>query len=125
MSSIGLPVAPLISHGKELADPGRAGITKDATHTGLFKIPSLRNVAVTAPYMHNGMFATLRDVVNYYNEPEKFVQGSVNRDKALDQPLRLNESEVGDLVAFLEALTDDRFVAWKAAVSPARLGFAP
>lgn len=97
-------------NGRELADPGRGGITKAAEHLGLFKVPSLRNVAVTAPYMHNGMFATLRDVVEYYNRPEKVVQGSINRDKALDQPLNLTDAEVSDVVAFLESLTDDRFV---------------
>jgi cytochrome c peroxidase len=96
-------------NGKELNDPGRAGITKDSGHTGLFKIPSLRNVAVTAPYMHNGMFKTLREVVEYYNEPDTRVQGSINRDKALDLKLNLTSGEISDLVAFLEALTDDRF----------------
>lgn len=95
----------------ELNDPGRSGVTNDPTHRGLFKIPSLRNVAVTAPYMHNGMFATLRDVVEYYNSPDKVVKGSVNRDKALDQPINLSSDEVSDLVAFLEALADDRFTA--------------
>lgn len=100
-------------NGKELNDPGRSAITKNSEHLGLFKVPSLRNVGVTAPYMHNGMFATLREVVEYYNQPEKVVQGSLNRDKALDQPLHLTETEVSELVAFLEALTDDRFVKAK------------
>jgi cytochrome c peroxidase len=101
-------------NGRELADTGRFGITKAPEHLGLFKVPSLRNVGVTAPYMHNGMFATLRDVVNYYNQPEKVVKGSINRDKALDQPLNLTAADVSDLVAFLESLTDDRFVRPKA-----------
>jgi cytochrome c peroxidase len=96
-------------NGKELNDPGRGGVTKDPAHLGLFKTPSLRNVAVTAPYMHNGMFKSLREVVEYYNHPERVVQGSVNRDKALDTPLNLTEGEISDLVAFLESLTDDRF----------------
>ncbi len=100
-------------NGKDLADPGRAAITKDPAHTGLFKIPSLRNVAVTAPYMHNGMFKTLREVVEYYNEPDRFVQGSINRDKALDLRPNLSGDEISDLVAFLEALTDDRFAPAK------------
>lgn len=96
-------------NGRELADSGRAAITGSAEHRGLFKIPSLRNVAVTAPYMHNGMFATLREVVDYYNTPDAFVKESINRDKALDAPLKLSAEEVSDLVAFLESLTDDRF----------------
>jgi cytochrome c peroxidase len=96
-------------NGRELNDPGRGGVTKDPNHLGLFKTPSLRNVAVTAPYMHNGMFGTLREVVNYYNHPDRVVQGSINRDKALETPLALSETDIDDLVAFLEALTDDRF----------------
>jgi cytochrome c peroxidase len=96
-------------NGKELTDAGRAAVTKDRSHAGLFKIPSLRNVAVTAPYMHNGMFKTLREVVEYYNTPDAFVKESINRDKALDVKLNLTPVEVDELVAFLEALTDDRF----------------
>jgi cytochrome c peroxidase len=99
----------LFTGGGALADEGRASVTRDPSHRGLFKIPSLRNVAVTAPYMHNGMFATLREVVDYYNTPDAFVRGSVNRDKALDRPLGLTSEEASDLVAFLESLTDDRF----------------
>lgn len=94
-----------------LADPGRAAVTKDPAHRGLFKIPSLRNVGVTAPYMHNGMFASLREVVDYYNAPDAVVKNSVNRDKALEAPLKLTPIEVSDLVAFLESLTDDQFRA--------------
>jgi cytochrome c peroxidase len=100
-------------NGQDHADEGRAAITKDPTHLGLFKIPSLRNVAVTAPYMHNGMFKTLREVVDYYNTPDAFVKNSINRDKALATPLQLTAAESGDLVAFLEALTDDRFLKAK------------
>ena len=59
--------------------------------------------------MHNGMFKTLREVVDYYNHPDDFVKGSINRDKALDVPMKLTADEVTDLVTFLEALTDDRF----------------
>jgi cytochrome c peroxidase len=70
---------------------------------GQFKTPGLRNVALTAPYMHNGRLATLRDVVKHYSEldPDR-----VHADgEALLRPLRLTEAEVDDLVAFLETLT--------------------
>jgi cytochrome c peroxidase len=76
---------------------------------GHFKIPSLRNIAQTAPYMHNGMFRTLREVIDYYNRPDHFVRNGMNRDKTLDQPLNLSETEIADLEAFLHALSDDRF----------------
>lgn len=96
-------------NGKELNDPGRFKITGDSTHIGLFKVPGLRNVAVTAPYMHNAMFKTLREVVEYYNTPDKFVSNPINRDLSLGSALNLSDPEVDDIVAFLEALTDDRF----------------
>ncbi len=96
-------------NGKEFADPGRFKITSDSSHLGVFKIPGLRNVAVTAPYMHNAMFKTLRQVVEYYNTPDKFVKNSMNRDLSLGSSLNLSDGEMNDIVAFLEALTDDRF----------------
>ena len=96
-------------NGKELTDVGRFSISKDSAHIGMFKVPGLRNVAVTSPYMHNAMFKTLKEVVQYYNTPDKFVRNSVNRDLSLGSSLNLAEEEVDDLVAFLEALTDDRF----------------
>lgn len=95
--------------GQKLNDSGRFKITGDSTHRGLFKIPGLRNVAVTAPYMHNAMFKTLKQVVQYYNTPDKFVNNSINRDLSLARSLNLTEGEEDDIVAFLEALTDDRF----------------
>ncbi|MCF2517769.1 cytochrome-c peroxidase [Dyadobacter sp. CY351] len=96
-------------NGKELTDPGRFKVTKDSAHIGLFKVPGLRNVAVTAPYMHNAMFKTLKEVVQYYNTPDKFVSNSIKRDLSLGTSLNLSDGEVDDIVAFLDALTDDRF----------------
>ncbi|NHA03730.1 c-type cytochrome [Mucilaginibacter sp. HC2] len=96
-------------NGKDLNDPGRSVITKNKTEDGEFKIPSLRNVAVTAPYMHNGKFKTLRSVVEYYNDPSAVVKDGINRDLSLDKPLNLSSSEIDDIVEFLKALTDDRF----------------
>jgi cytochrome c peroxidase len=96
-------------NGADLNDPGRFRVTKDSAQLGHFKIPSLRNIAQTAPYMHNGMFRTLREVIDYYNRPDHFVRNGMNRDKTLDQPLNLSETEIADLEAFLHALSDDRF----------------
>lgn len=93
----------------ELNDPGRSEFTKNAADAGKFKVPGLRNVAVTAPYMHNGMFKTLRDVIVYYNTPADFVSGSIGTD-TLVRPLNLTPQEITDLEAFLHALTDDQFV---------------
>ncbi len=95
--------------GKGLLDQGRFKIVKDSTYLGHFKVPGLRNVALTAPYMHNGMFKTLREVINYYNHPDQFVKNGFNRDPSLNTPLNLSEGDITDLEAFLHALTDDQF----------------
>ena len=97
-------------NGNDLNDKGRADFTKKNEDVGKFKVPGLRNVAVTAPYMHNGMFKTLKEVLNYYNNPTSLVSGSVNTDSLLAQPLNLKPSELEDLEAFLNALTDEQFV---------------
>lgn len=100
-------------NGKELNDEGRSKISKDKNDIGKFKVPGLRNVAVTAPYMHNGMFRTLRGVIDFYNDPKQFVKGSVNTDTLLLKPLNLTEQEKQDLEEFLKALTDARFTKSK------------
>ena len=71
---------------------------------GQFKTPSLRNVAVTAPYMHQGQFATLEEVVHYYSTLEG-ARESMHPEVIL-KPLELSDREQADLVAFLESLTD-------------------
>jgi cytochrome c peroxidase len=97
-------------NGMELNDSGRYAITGKKEDLGKFKTPGLRNVAVTAPYMHNGMFKTLEEVVEYYDNPKRFVQGSINADSLLRKPLGLTQQEKNDLVAFMKTLTDRRFL---------------
>ena len=97
-------------NGTSLNDPGLYNVTKKETDLGKFKTPGLRNVAVTAPYMHNGMFKTLEEVINYYNDPLKFVNDPVNIDDALKKPLGLTEREKKDLLAFLKTLTDKAYL---------------
>jgi cytochrome c peroxidase len=72
---------------------------------GEFKTPSLRNVALTAPYMHQGQFATLQEVVHYYSTLEDALPLHHSVDKLL-VPLGLSAEESADLIAFLESLTD-------------------
>jgi cytochrome c peroxidase len=90
-------------------DPGGAAASKTKhvasqhRNFGEFKVPGLRNVALTAPYMHNGSLATLRDVVLHYsdlNEERLHADG-----ERILRPLKLSPQEVDDLVAFLESLT--------------------
>ncbi|MCB9308012.1 MAG: cytochrome-c peroxidase [Lewinellaceae bacterium] len=97
-------------NGKDLQDMGRFGVSRDSSDLGKFKVPGLRNVALTAPYMHNGMFKTLEEVIDYYDNPDAFVPDAIGRDPLLAKPLNLTVQEKSDLKAFMEALTDDRFV---------------
>lgn len=94
---------------RNLTDRGRFDITHDSSDLGKFKVPGLRNVALTAPYMHNGMFKTLEEVIEFYDQPNQTVPGGLNRDTLLNEPLNLSVEEKADLKTFLEALTDDRF----------------
>ncbi|MBP6396842.1 MAG: cytochrome-c peroxidase [Saprospiraceae bacterium] len=94
----------------QFVDRGRFDVTKDSADLGKFKVPGLRNVAITPPYMHNGMFNTLEEVIEYYDNPFKFVANPINADSLMQKPLGLTKEEKSDLVAFLHALTDLRFV---------------
>jgi cytochrome c peroxidase len=80
---------------------------------GEFKVPMLRNVALTAPYMHNGSLATLADVVRHYSELN--VERLHADGESVLRPLRLTKAESADLVAFLESLTERA-----SAIAPAR-----
>ena len=92
---------------REGGDEGRKDITGRPGDLGKFKVPGLRNVAVSAPYMHDGSVATLRNVV------EQYVAGGLGHASTDPQitPLDLSADEVDDLIAFLEALTDQSFLA--------------
>jgi cytochrome c peroxidase len=96
-------------NGKDLNDSGRYLISKNKNDVGSFKVPGLRNVAVTAPYMHNGMFTSLKQVIDYYDSPNKTVNNAINRDTLLNKPLLLTDQEKMDLENFLLSLTDKRF----------------
>ena len=101
--------------GKDFVDLGLGGQLKKPSENGKFKVPSLRNVALTAPYMHNGYFTSLKDVVRFYNTrdvasagwPAPEVAENVNRQDMGD--LKLTDSEIEDIVAFLNTLTDRKF----------------
>ena len=86
------------------SDKGRAAVTGDAKDTGAFRTPSLRNVALTAPYMHDGSLKTLRDMMDYY-------VGGGNSNPHLDKEMHslefLTGQERQDLIEFMKALTGD------------------
>lgn len=90
-----------------LPDSGLASVTKKASDLGKFKTPSLRNLLFTAPYMHDGRFATLREVVDFYADDVNMNSPNI---AATMKTRNLNNQEREDIVAFLKALTDSSFV---------------
>lgn len=98
--------------GVNFIDMGLGPIVAKASENGKFKVPTLRNIAKTGPYMHNGVFKTLREVVEFYNsrdvDPAKWgppeVAENVNIDELGD--LKLTATEIDDIVAFMLTLTD-------------------
>jgi cytochrome c peroxidase len=96
--------------GADFVDLGLGGVLEKPSEIGKFKVPSLRNVAKTGPYLHNGIFKNLRQVVVFYNTrdvgpwPAPEVGVNVNRDELGD--LGLSEQEIDDIVAFMHTLTD-------------------
>lgn len=90
----------------QYADVGRMRFTHDSTDLARFKVPSLRNLAYTAPYMHDGSMASLSQVIDHYNGG-----GRPHPSKStLVRPLRLSDQEKNDLIAFLLSLGDEGFV---------------
>jgi cytochrome c peroxidase len=90
-------------------DEGRYLITLNQGDRGKFKTPSLRNVELTAPFMHDGRFQTLLECVQHYNTGFRY---SANLDPNLSFALkgRMTQQEMEDLVAFMKTLTDEEFV---------------
>ena len=95
-----------IYDGTNFIDEGRFVVTKDSNDLGKFKVPGLRNVGLTGPYMHNGMFRTLEEVVEYYDNPYLVIGKPINMDSTMLKPLNLNQQEKEDLVSFMHSLTD-------------------
>jgi len=91
-----------------LNDVGRFGVTGDPKDSLQFKIPTLRNVEFTFPYMHDGRFKKLKDVINYYSNGIDI--SSPYLSQHLKKPMNFNEKEKKDLLAFLLTLTDKTFL---------------
>lgn len=90
----------------EFTDEGRKTITNNSDDLGKFRVPSLRNVALTAPYMHDGRFLNLNQVLNHYATA---IQQSPTLDQLLAGGIVLNTSERAAIIAFLNTLTDTKF----------------
>jgi cytochrome c peroxidase len=92
-------------------DPGVFAVDHAPLHRHAFKTPQLRNVALTAPYMHNGVFRTLQEVVNFYDRGGGAGLGLALPNQTLSpERLHLSDAEKHDLVAFLATLTDSTSV---------------
>ena len=114
--NLGIPTNPRVEELSGVAPPdlGLGGVLADPNEEyGKFKVPTLRNVAKTAPYGHNGYFPTLKEIVNFYN-----TRDHVGKWEPAEVPETVNTTELGDLgltrqeewqiTAFLKALTDQR-----------------
>lgn len=91
-------------------DVGRMAITGSTLHRGAFRVPSVRNSAVTAPYMHDGSLKTLQDVIDFYDRGGRATPGVTNLTLP-SRPLHLLASEKRSVIAFLQSLTDTAVVA--------------
>lgn len=91
-------------------DKGRALVTGRANDEGKFKVPSLRNVEVTGPYMHDGRFKTLEEVVEHYNSGIRFSSTLDPNIHTIRQGLQLTASEKRDLINFMKTLTDQTYL---------------
>ncbi len=103
-----------------LSELGRFLVTRERQDIGAFKTEQLRNVGLTAPYMHDGSLRTLWDVMDHYNkggETNAFLDGGI-------EPLNLSEEEINDVIAFLFTLTDKRFAAQNEAALHEQQGLA-
>ena len=90
-----------------LNDFGRMNITQNPMDSLKFKVPTLRNIEFTFPYMHDGRFKTLNEVVKHYNSG---VQQNKTTAKQLQKPMNLSDNERTELIAFLKTLTDKEFL---------------
>lgn len=112
----GLPV------DNTLNDFGRMGITQHRSDSCKFKVPSLRNVAVTFPYGHDGRFFSLMNVFDHYRRD---MVVSATTDPLLQHTMPLSNYEIGQLTAFLQTLTDSTFLKNSALAPGGNLEFPP
>ncbi len=88
-------------------DPGRALITQNAADSGKFKVPTLRNIELSFPYMHDGSLNTLDKVLDHYISG---VKNTPTLDPSLNGGIQLTTQEKSDIISFLRTLTDNKFV---------------
>lgn len=104
-ANIGVPANPLLNLAT--ADLGLGAVVSDPNQNGKFKIPTLRNIAVTAPYSHNGSFPTLKEMVAFINDSSQFTPEVSDNVSTMVGELGLSPEDIDSLVAFLNTLTDE------------------
>lgn len=101
----------MVTDANNYKDKGFGQITKSAKDVGKFKIPSLRNILFTAPYMHDGRFKTLEEVINFYSEE---IKPCVNIDSRMEYAHqggpKLTVDEKRKIITFLKTLSDSVFI---------------
>jgi cytochrome c peroxidase len=110
---------------RAFTDPGRGGITKLAVDQGKFIAPTLRNIALTAPYMHDGRFKTLEEVLDHYSDHVQMASPGLDNNliQGINNPpfgthMDLTATEKKQVLAFLKTLTDSTFITDKRFSSP-------
>ena len=111
-----------------MAGSGVASVSENPSDMGRFKAPTLRNIAVTAPYMHDGSIATLSEVLDHYAAGGRTIEAGPNAGIGSANPFksnfvrgfRMTEDERADLLAFLDSLTDREFLENPAHADPFR-----
>lgn len=109
----------MVTDPQDYTDKGHGEVSGKENEFGLFRIPSLRNIALTAPYMHDGSISNLEEVLNFYSEG---VHLSANIDSKMGSAhrggVKLTEDEKGAIIAFLHTLTDSVFISNPAFSNP-------
>ena len=89
-------------------DYGRFNVFKTEARKGYFKTPSIRNISITGPYMHNGVFNTLEEVMHFYNKGGgKGIGLDIENESLPSAPLNLSDSEISDVISFMLTLKDN------------------
>ncbi|NNJ72715.1 MAG: c-type cytochrome [Enterobacterales bacterium] len=105
------PLLPALMNDSTFVDLGLGAVTGNAQDDGKFRTPTLRNIALTAPYMHNGVFTTLREVIEFYNTRDTTFNNLPEVPRNVNDALNigelgLSEQDIDDLIAFMSLLSD-------------------
>jgi cytochrome c peroxidase len=112
MEHLGVPETAVTNNATIDTDLGRFEIYKTENRKHFFKTPSIRNIALTSPYMHNGVYKTLEEVIEFYNLGGGYGIGITNQEYQTlpPDPLNLTDQEKTDLINFMKTLTDAEFI---------------